>query len=90
MTPRQSGIALVLASTLPFALAGIFTKLIAADLWTVLAWRGIVGGALILAYAWWREGARPLGWEGWSIALVGSAASAAFLGAFRHTHGRQC
>ncbi|MCY1126925.1 EamA family transporter [Frigidibacter sp. RF13] len=86
MTRHQAGVLLVLASTLPFALAGIYTRAIAADVWTVLAWRGAVGGGIILIYALWREGRARMGLPGWRIALVSALASAAFLGAFRATH----
>ena len=86
MSPRAAGILLVLGSTVPFALAGIFTRAISADLWTTLAWRGVIGGGLILAYALWREGFRPLGGRGWCLACISGAASVAFLGAFRATH----
>ena len=80
---HRLGILLVLASTLPFALAGIFTKAISADLWTVLAWRGVIGGTLVAIYALRVEGRVPMGRWGWAIGLSSAAASAAFLGAFR-------
>lgn len=86
MTRHQAGVLLVLASTLPFALAGVFTRAIAADVWTVLAWRGAIGGGIILIYALRREGWAPMGLPGWRLALVSALASAAFLGAFRATH----
>ncbi|MEZ5778362.1 MAG: DMT family transporter [Paracoccaceae bacterium] len=86
MTLRQAGILLVLASAVPFALSGVFTRIIPAGLWNVLAWRGLVGGAVILVYALWREGGGPMGWRGWLIAIVGAAASLAFLAAFRMTY----
>lgn len=86
MTPRAIGVILVLASAVPFALAGIFTRLITVDLWSLLAWRGLIGGAVILVYAMRREGLHRLGTRGWLIACVSGGASVAFLGAFRQTH----
>ena len=83
---HRTGVILVLASTLPLALSGIFTRAISADILSVLAWRGLIGGGLILAYALWREGARPMGARGWLLACVSGAASVAFLSAFRATH----
>ena len=80
---------LVLASTVPFALSGVFTKLIGADLWTVLGWRGVIGSVLTFAYV---ELTRPkgprasFGWRGWLLASVGTCASIAFLGSFRLTY----
>ncbi|MCV2865437.1 DMT family transporter [Albidovulum sediminicola] len=85
MTRHRAGVLLVLASTLPFALAGIFTRAITTDIWTILAWRGLIGGGLVLVYALWREGARPMRARGWLLACVSGAASVAFLSAFRLT-----
>jgi drug/metabolite transporter (DMT)-like permease len=89
VTSHRLGILLVLASTVPFALSGIFTRLISADVWTVLAWRGLIGGVAILAYAEWRckdTGRGEFGWRGWLMATAGSTASIAFLGSFRMTY----
>ena len=86
---HRLGLWLVLASTVPFAMAGIFTRLITADLWAVLGWRGLIGGVAILIYAGWLEQGRPrrrMGWQGWLLALVGAGASVAFLAAFRMTY----
>ena len=46
---HRLGVALVLASTVPFALSGVFTRLITADVWVVLSWRGLIGGLATLA-----------------------------------------
>lgn len=86
MSARHLGILMVLASTVPFAFAGVFTRLITADVWSVLAWRGLIGGGVIFLYALKREGARPMGWRGWLLAGVSALASVAFLAAFRLTH----
>ncbi len=86
---HRLGLWLVLASTVPFAMAGIFTRLITADLWAVLGWRGLIGGVAILIYAGWLEQGRPrrrMRWQGWLLALVGAGASVAFLAAFRMTY----
>jgi drug/metabolite transporter (DMT)-like permease len=83
---RQLGIVLVLAACVPFALSGVFTKLITADIWSVLAWRGVFGGAMTLAYATWRGRQGSFGAPGWLLVAVGTAASIAFLGAFRLTY----
>lgn len=83
---RRLGIALVLAATVPFALSGIFTKIITADLWSVLAWRGLFGGALTYAYVLWRGKGGSFGAPGWLLVAVGTAASVAFLASFRLTY----
>lgn len=87
MLQHRLGVGLILGSTVPFALAGVFTRLIEADVWSVLGWRGCIGGVLIYAYARFSEGgsAQPMGRRGWLVALVGAVASVAFLSAFRLT-----
>lgn len=86
------GIFLVVASALVFSFAGVLTKSITADAWTIACWRGLLGGALIAAYVAWLERAKPLrerfrlGWQGWLLAGVGSLASLAFIFAFKLTY----
>jgi drug/metabolite transporter (DMT)-like permease len=86
------GVVLILLSTLAFSLGGILTKAIAADIWTILCWRGLIGGLLIAAYAGWLGRRNPLrqtfrlGWRGWLLATVGGLSSIAFIGAFKATY----
>lgn len=86
------GTVLVLASALAFSLAGILTKSVDADAWTIVCWRGFVGGAVITAYVGWRGRGRPLretfrlGWRGWLLATLCSIASILFISAFKFTH----
>ena len=86
------GILLVIASALAFSLAGVLTKSIAADAWTIACWRGLLGGMLIALYVAWLGREKPLresfrlGWRGWLLACVGSAASLAFIFAFKLTY----
>ena len=88
---RRLGTALVLASTLFFALSGTFTKTISRDAWTILGWRGLVGGLLIMAYVIWvrRRAGKPidlkLGRTGWLIAIVNGASGAVFIASFKFT-----
>jgi drug/metabolite transporter (DMT)-like permease len=58
-TTRQ-GFILVTASALAFSTAGLFTRLIATDVWTMLFWRGLSGGMTISLYIIWRERAATL------------------------------
>lgn len=87
-----TGVALVFASAAVFSLAGVLTKAIASDGWTIACWRGLVGGALIVAYSAWTGRARPaserirLGWRGWLLATVGALSSLAFIYAFKLTY----
>jgi drug/metabolite transporter (DMT)-like permease len=82
----------VLASALVFSLAGVLTKSIKADAWTIACWRGLIGGTLIAAYVAWSSRREPmrrafhLGWQGWLLATVGSLASLAFILAFKLTY----
>ena len=86
------GAGLVVASALVFSLAGVLTKMITADAWTIVCWRGLLGGLLIAAYVAWLERAKPLrarfrlDWRGWLLASVGSLASLAFIFAFKLTY----
>ena len=87
-----SGVCLVIASTPIYSLSGVLTKTIAADAWTIMCWRGLVGGLLIAAYLAWSGRNKPsgdsfrLGWQGWLLASVGSLASLAFILAFKMTY----
>lgn len=85
------GAVLVLASTAFFSLAGVLTKTIAADAWTINGWRGAVGGLIIMAYvAFAQRGAGRridlrLGTQGWIVALVSAVSSVFFVNAFKLT-----
>ncbi len=89
---QMLGILLVLASALVFSLAGVLTKSIEADAWTIACWRGLLGGILITVYVAWLGRNRPpkstfrLGRHGWLLASVGSLASLAFIFAFKLTY----
>jgi hypothetical protein len=41
---------IVAVSAIAFSTAGLFTRLISTDVWTMLFWRGLFGGLLIAAY----------------------------------------
>jgi drug/metabolite transporter (DMT)-like permease len=88
---HRIGFALVTASAVAWSTAGLFTRLIHADSWTMLAWRGIFGAlglALVLTVmprqASWRA-LRNLGWLGWLFVVQSSAGMIFFLTALRHT-----
>ncbi len=88
------GVLLVLASAVVFSLAGILTKVIESDAWTIACWRGLFGAVFITLYVLWRErksGARlgdsfSLGWRGWLLASIGSLSTLAFINAFKLTY----
>ena len=81
----------MLASAVMFSFSGILTKAIDADSWTILAWRGVIGGSGIAAYVWMRNRHQPirgvfrLGRQGWLLAVVGGVGSVTFIVAFKNT-----
>ena len=50
------GRALVALSAVAWSTAGIFTKGVQADVWTVLLWRGLLAGGVMSAWLVWRRG----------------------------------
>ena len=50
------GRVLVALSVLAWSTAGIFTKGVEADVWTVLLWRGLLAGGVMSAWLVWRQG----------------------------------
>jgi drug/metabolite transporter (DMT)-like permease len=89
---HAAGVMLVAASAAFFALAGIFTRSIAAGPWTIACWRGVVGAAIISAYVFWRgrgsdmRSRLRLGKRGWALAIVSALSSVAFITAFKLTY----
>jgi len=88
----MTGIVLVALSAVVFSVSGVLTKVIEADGWTIACWRGLIGGLAVIAYVEYRRGNTPrshafrLGLRGWTLASVGSAASIAFIYAFKLTY----
>ena len=86
------GILLVTGSAIVFSLAGVLTKMIESDAWTIACWRGLFGGVFVFLYVAWRRRGQPsgagfrFGWKGWLLATVGSLASLAFIFAFKLTY----
>jgi drug/metabolite transporter (DMT)-like permease len=89
---HRLGLLLVLASAILFSLSGVLTKTIAADTWTILCWRGLIGGLIVVTYVGWQGRGEPLakifglGWRGWLLALEGAAASVTFILSFKLTY----
>ena len=57
---RHLGILFVLGAALAWSTAGFFTRVVAADLWTMLVWRGGLGGVALFAFMTLRDGG-----DGW-------------------------
>lgn len=91
-TPHWLGASLVLGSAVLFSLSGVLTKAIDSDSWTILTWRGLIGGVGIALYVWRRSDHEPirqvfrLGRTGWFVAAVGALGSVAFIVSFKNTY----
>ncbi len=82
------GVLLLTASAAAFSTAGLFTRLIQADTWTVLAWRGLFGGLFIGAWVLRHDGAaafRRIGVPGLLAASCSTVATICFIQALRRT-----
>lgn len=85
------GTVLVLVSAFAFSTAGLFTRLVETDVWTMLFWRGLFGGLLIAGYVVWRDGRlaiaalRRIGRPGLVAAGCSTAATICFINALRET-----
>ncbi|WP_421996238.1 DMT family transporter [Reyranella sp.] len=83
------GAALVLASAFAFSTAGLFTRLVETDVWTLLFWRGVFGGLFIAAFVLLRDGAgagttmRRIGRTGLAAAACSALATICFINALR-------
>ena len=91
MERRGVGTALLVVAAVAFSTAGLFTRLIAVDSWTMLFWRGIFGGALIAAWiglssgrAAWRDFV-TMGRAGLLTASCSAVATICFITALRAT-----
>jgi drug/metabolite transporter (DMT)-like permease len=88
---RSAGLLIVAAGAVAFSTAGLFTRLISTDVWTMLFWRGMFGGLLIAACIVWRERAgtlaafTALGRAGLLAASCSTGATICFISALRVT-----
>ena len=85
------GLVLVTASAVAWSTAGLFTRLIPLDSWTMLAWRGIFGalGMIVAMLALERRNTwtsfQKMGWPGWSYAVLSALGMIFFITSLRHT-----
>lgn len=86
---KQLGILLILGSAVAYSLSGYFTRSIELDVWTMLFWRGVFGGAFIGAYVCWRHrrnvtGAfKAMGMAGLWVTALSAVATISFISALR-------
>lgn len=89
---RRLGIMLVVAAAILWSLAGVFTRIIALDVWTLLFWRAVFGGGLMLVYMVVEHRGRSLavfggiGALGWSAAGICAIAMVAYVAALKLTN----
>ena len=85
------GTVLIVLSAFAFSLAGFFVRLIDADVWTMLFWRGLFGGLFIAGWVLCRDGAdafttlRRIGPLGLVAAACSALATICFINALRET-----
>jgi drug/metabolite transporter (DMT)-like permease len=91
MTRHAQGLLLITVSAVGFSSAGLFTRLIRLDVWTMLFWRGLFAGLMILGVvvvqerrrAW--SAFRAIGFPGMVAAVCSTAATILYINAFRRT-----
>ncbi|MCL8483811.1 MULTISPECIES: DMT family transporter [Bradyrhizobium] len=87
----RAGALIVAISAVAFSTAGLFTRLVEADVWTMLFWRGLFGGIMIGAYVIWtertahRKAFTAIGWAGVLTATCSTAGTICFVAALRMT-----
>ncbi|TAJ41815.1 MAG: DMT family transporter [Reyranella sp.] len=92
-TARQIwlGMLLITASSVVFSTAGLFTRLIDLDAWTMLFWRGLFAGLFIAGFLFWREGRgaiaalRAIGRDGVLVTVCSALATVCFINALKLT-----
>jgi drug/metabolite transporter (DMT)-like permease len=91
MDRHAQGVLLIVLSAIAYSSAGFFTRLIHLDAWTMLFWRGLFAGLMILCVIAVRKRARTaaamraIGRPGVVAALCSTAATILYLNAFRRT-----
>lgn len=86
-----SGVLLVIASSVAFSTAGLFTGLVQADAWTILVWRGLFGGLFIGGFVLQQHGRatlaaiRAMGRPGLVAGACSTAGTFCFIHALRLT-----
>lgn len=83
------GVALLVLSAVTFSSAGIFTKAVSADAWSVIFWRGLSGVFFSVIFLAVRHKIRDelarFGFPAVLAAVIGASGTAAFIPAFKLT-----
>lgn len=84
------GIAIVLFSTIIWATAGLFVRLLPFDIWSIVVWRNCFAVLFVGSYVLWRLGRETftvimnLGRPGWFVTGCSTLTIIAFPAAFQH------
>lgn len=88
-TRRRIGLVIMLASAAVFSTAGLFTKGVTADAWSVIFWRGLFAAIFTTAYVGWKgriaSEFQGMGQSGLAVAILSASGAAAFIPAFKLT-----
>ena len=88
-TAHVTGVMLVCISAVVFSTAGIFTKGVEANAWSVIFWRGLGAAVLSLGFVALRGKLRDeiarFGWPALLVSVVAASGTAAFIPAFKFT-----
>jgi drug/metabolite transporter (DMT)-like permease len=92
-TPELSsykiGVAFLILSAITFSTAGIFTKAVSADAWSIIFWRGLSGTIFAVIFLLFRsklkDELKRFGFSAWLVAILGASGTAAFIPAFKLT-----
>jgi drug/metabolite transporter (DMT)-like permease len=88
---HRLGVAIVLLSTIVWASAGLFVRLLPFDIWSIIVYRNLFAVVFVGAYVIWRFGNRTLavirgmGLPGAGATLCMAATVISFPAAFQHT-----
>jgi drug/metabolite transporter (DMT)-like permease len=88
---RRVGIALIVAAAVAWSTAPFFTRLLPFDPWTILFWRGLFGGGLIMVFLAVTQGARgvrdlvTMSKGGWLVASLSTIGMVTFIPALQMT-----
>lgn len=87
---RRQGIWLVTGAALAWSTAGFFTRVVDADVWTMLVWRGGFGAIILFAFLRLRDGRAWLEWwqvgrAFWIASFLAALAMVAFIAALAGT-----
>lgn len=92
MSPNHRlGLLYVTGSAVAWSTAGLFTRVIHLDVWTMLAWRGLSGAAALLVLTLMLQGRpglrefRHLGKAGWAFAIISGVSMTFFISSLRLT-----